>query len=164
MGVIELDTQDQNVTATDFGVSERIYHPEFRNGSHYNDIGLIRLDRSVEFNHYIRPACLPDGLNTELAKIVIAIGYGLTSKEGQPSDILLKVGLDILSQDECRKAYHQTDLTLKYGLIESQICAGSRVEDKNTCEVRLAEKRFFRLHDILKLNNMWLFEIQVDPL
>lgn len=139
LGVNELNTTDQDIIPSDFNVLDKNYHPDFQNSSHYNDIGLIRLDRSVEFSDYIRPACLPDGIDTELPKNVIVLGYGLTSKEGQLSDILLKVVLDTLTQEECRKAYRQSDLKLKYDIIESQICAGSRLEEKNTCEVRLAE-------------------------
>lgn len=140
MGVNDLDGTDKDSQQTDFKVIEQIIHPEYRDGSHYNDIGLIRLDRPVQFNHYIRPACLPkDGIDSELPNNVIAIGYGLTSKGGlQGSNKLLKVILETFNHKDCQDAYRQlTDSTLENGITESQICAGSRDEDKNTCEVRI---------------------------
>lgn len=42
-----------------FVIQEVIPHPRYTNTSYYNDIGLIKLHRQVNFGPYLRPACLP---------------------------------------------------------------------------------------------------------
>lgn len=62
----------------DFDVIKTIKHPKYHGQSKYNDIALLQLDRSVEFNAYIRPACLNTVLKIPNKK-AIASGFGKTS-------------------------------------------------------------------------------------
>lgn len=102
------------------------------------------MNKSVQFSHYIRPACLPEvGVDSKLTENAIAIGYGLTGspfKQDSVSTKLLKVVLEIFSKKECFDSFRlNMDSSLKNGIVESQICAGWRAvhgEQRNTCEVR----------------------------
>lgn len=44
----------------DFKVAERITHPKYKSKYSYNDVGLIKLDRKVLLNNFLRAACLQE--------------------------------------------------------------------------------------------------------
>lgn len=54
----ELDLSTRN-TSNDIDIKHLIRHPEYNSKTHENDIALIELNRSVNFDKiFIRPACL----------------------------------------------------------------------------------------------------------
>lgn len=128
-------------------MAQAIHHPGYVKPKKYNDIGLIRMARSVKFNEYIRPACLPEMFSTGTQR-AIATGWGKTdASESRGSDILMKVGLDLYSDDECRQQYADHSLLepLSDGIVaETQFCAGSREEKKDVCQVS-ARKLFIQM-------------------
>lgn len=140
----ELNIADETDTPhVDFSVFEKIPHPSYRPPARYNDIALLKMDRTVEFNVYIRPACL----HTTTADIIphskyIATGWGLTEVQGEVgSDHLQKVVLEAFSQDQCNASYKNIITTstrlLRNGIVEeSQMCAGSYDVKKDTCQVK----------------------------
>lgn len=103
--------------------------------------------RSVEFNEYIRPACLPETYETGTQN-GIATGWGRTEVNSKQSDILMKVILELYSDTECRNGFllESRKNQLRDGIaVESQFCAGSRTERKDVCQVSFiffAFKRF----------------------
>lgn len=42
-----------------FTVKRALVYPKYTNVSFYNDVGLIELNRRVDFKPTLRPACLP---------------------------------------------------------------------------------------------------------
>lgn len=119
-------------------VAESITHPGFKKPSKYNDIGLIRLDRKINFNRYMRPACLPDTFDTNTPK-VIATGWGETNYRGDGgSKTLLKLVFDLFTVSECNDTYRNDSPTaqLNRGIIHDvQFCAGTRANPKDVCQV-----------------------------
>lgn len=65
-------------TPADFGVEMVIGHPEYRPNQSYNDIALIKLNKSATITTKIRPACLWQE-NAINFTDVTAIGYGHTA-------------------------------------------------------------------------------------
>lgn len=58
-------------------IAEIIKYPQYKQPSQYHDIALLRMNSRVNFDAYVRPACLP--LNLEIPhQKVIATGWGLT--------------------------------------------------------------------------------------
>lgn len=115
----------------DFGIAESIRHPDYRTSSKYNDIALFKLDRNIRITDYIAPACLWPNFNINYTS-GIATGWGLTRDRGQPSEELLKVQLNIISNERCNGFYQRFN-ALKNGIIDTQFCAGDDVEEKDTC-------------------------------
>lgn len=102
---------------------------------------------SVQFNQYIRPACLPEAFTTGTAK-AIATGWGKTDYKAQGSDILMKVVLELYSDDECRELFaaESHSSQLKNGIIaRTQFCAGSRFERKDVCQVSSFQSKSFTI-------------------
>lgn len=53
---------DDSPKSENFRVIERIRNPQYKPPSQYHDIALLKLERNVEFNEWIRPSCLPYSL------------------------------------------------------------------------------------------------------
>ncbi|XP_026808260.1 venom protease-like [Rhopalosiphum maidis] len=116
-------------------IVQRILHPNYKPPSMYNDIGLYRLNTPVQFNRFILPVCInsDEQLTTKQA---IAIGWGRTSSAGQTSNVLMKVSLDFVEQNECNRSYSSSaSPNLEFGINpSSQICAGKMEGGKDTCQ------------------------------
>lgn len=113
-----------------FTIVAKYPHPEYRYPAQYHDIALLKLDRKVEFDGAIRPACLPEHVNTEQKAVATGWGDDVT---GQRSNVLLKVTLETYDQNVCSKIY-QPNAKLLRGIQEKyQLCAGSMTDVNNTC-------------------------------
>lgn len=78
MQVGALNIKDQHKYVQVREIVRHIYHPYYSRADKYNDIGLLRLDRPVEFNPVVRPACLDyNGIIKENS--ALATGWGRTS-------------------------------------------------------------------------------------
>lgn len=112
-------------------IVERILHPEYR--LYYNDIILFKIN-PVTFQLVVRPICLPEASNY-LTQNFTAVGWGHTSWRGTPSNVLMKVNLEIFPHSECDSTYRAIFKSLKEGIVdETQVCAGSHTEVKDTCQ------------------------------
>lgn len=120
----------------DYGISQKIAHPNYHSPSQYHDIALLKLNRQVDFNDYIIPICLETNRNLPNTNF-IATGWGKTETGNSQSDTLMKVNLEYFPHDICQKNYDNIGKEyLSQGIIDDmQICAGSRQEDKDTCQV-----------------------------
>lgn len=134
LGEYDLNRVDDG-TAVDLRIIQSIPHPDYRYPIQYNDIGLFKLERRVELNAAIRPACLPQQASVP-TKTAIATGWGTVTWRGKQSNVLLKVILDMFTQNECNSTY-RTDVNRKLnrGIVEeTQVCAGSHNEEKDSCQ------------------------------
>lgn len=119
----------------DLRIAQSIPHPEYRYPIQYNDIGLFKLERRVDLNGAIRPACLPDE-SAVTTRTAIATGWGAVTWRGDQSSVLLKVTLDMFTQTECNRTFrNDINRKLNRGIVEAtQVCAGSRTEEKDSCQ------------------------------
>lgn len=140
---------DKNDKPFRVDIAEKIPHPQFKRPAKYYDIALIRMAIRVTFSQFMRPACLPETY-TPVVEHAIACGWGKTDYRGPGSNILMKVVLELFSEDECNVTYHDHVRTsqLKYGILPAQqFCAGSHTEKKDTCQVSIFYN--FALHRLL---------------
>lgn len=108
----------------DFLIESFLIHSEYDKMKRKNDIALIRLNGEADFTRSnVKPICLPigDAALQELKKVIVT-GWG-TTELGYRSQVLLKVRLEIATNDECAKAYRdQNDIEITY----KQLCAGGK--------------------------------------
>lgn len=130
MGAQNLKSTDDPIVE-DFGIMQSMRHPDYRTSSKYNDIALFELNRDIHISDYIRPACLWQKFDVNYTS-GIASGWGLTRDRGRPSDELLKVQLNIITNERCNEFYQRFS-ALKKGIINTQFCAGDDFEEKDTC-------------------------------
>ncbi|CAH0559206.1 unnamed protein product [Brassicogethes aeneus] len=124
-------TKKQNFEGQLLKVLEGIQHPDFSYPILYNDIGLLKVEK-MKFNSFVRPACLnvDSHVNREHA---IATGWGKVGSSSL-SDDLLKVKLQLFNTTLCNSILGEIGRQLKDGISsETQICAGSMTDIKDTC-------------------------------
>ncbi|XP_073948148.1 serine protease gd-like isoform X2 [Choristoneura fumiferana] len=100
-------------------------HESYNASTFANDLSVFTFDRSVEFNNYIRPACLWSGKN-DLSSIVgstgVVAGWGASElgpgSEGEPR----MVRIPVVSTAVCRAS--KTDFHLLTS--SNTLCAGDR--------------------------------------
>lgn len=126
----------------DYDISEFLTPPEYRGSSNYNDIALVRIAQKVPLTPYVRPACLPTERDVQTAK-AMATGWGKTKSQdaSSSSKTLQKVVLEMFKHSECAESFrYNLNRRLRNGIVdETQICAGSHTEEKDTCHVRLIQ-------------------------
>lgn len=129
-----ITADERNLYREDVLIAEVIVHPDYQRSLYYNDIGLLRLDRGVKFNNFVRPACLWPKDEIEMRAKTIATGWGVTKfGSKQKTDDLQKVSLSLFSFDECRRLYGKHK-KIPLGILKSQLCAGSRTGKQDTCQ------------------------------
>lgn len=136
-------------------VSEQIVHPDFKEEDEYNGIGLIRLKRDVEFNAYIRPACLSEAMAKTIKGPATVIGYK-NEPGGLFPEQLLKDTVKFFTKDECSaKLGEKISIGLPW---KKLLCAGPNGNENHICGVIC----FHKLNDIIIILNENVFFLQID--
>ena len=87
LGEWDTQTTDEFLPHEDYKVKSIAIHPAFREGSLWNDVALLKLDRKVEFKPHIDSICLPNAkenydtiecVTTGWGKNAYSITYSLT--------------------------------------------------------------------------------------
>lgn len=137
---MDYTTDDDGSNYQDFNVSEIIKHPNYTFPSTYNDIALLKLDRPANLDKFVRPACLHfiNEIDPSRGELVVA-GWGKTEAfADEGSSHLRKADVELFSHDSCSKVYSKDHRKLDKGIVEElQVCAGSHVDESNTCEVNI---------------------------
>ncbi|XP_053695123.1 serine protease snake-like [Sabethes cyaneus] len=129
----EHDLREEFDNHVDFGIEFVRRHPQYRFATSYHDIALIKLNGTVLFSMYIRPACLWDGMEFNVTA-AIATGFGHTVFEGAKiSDVLRKVQLDFLDREDCEAQFIGLR-NFQDGVKDSQLCIGSKRGGRDTCQ------------------------------
>ncbi|KDR24454.1 serine protease snake-like [Zootermopsis nevadensis] len=135
LGDLNLKLSNEGAKPVNYLVVNIIRHPDYKPPAKYNDIALLKLDRPVEFNEFIRPACLYTRDTFDINKTV-ATGWGQIDFAEKKSDVLLKVGISIIDNKLCNELYKMDETTKKLGngIVPSMMCAGELEGGKDTCQ------------------------------
>ena len=117
-------------------VQQITLHPLYHSKKTEHDIALLQLQEEVEWNDRIQPACLPnpdkDSFSGHLATVA---GWGWTNEKkngGQRPDVLQKVDVPILANDECQRWYNEEKQTRL--IVDGSMCAGFEEGGKDACD------------------------------
>lgn len=121
----------------DMGIEKIIVHEGYANNkSYYNDIALIRFNRSVNMSDTISPVCLPiEEPQRSQNKVVLsgyAAGWSMGYDNGTPSNIKQKVPMEVKDSDSCANIYGRLGVDLK----DTQMCA-KRSYNRDACSSML---------------------------
>uniref|UniRef100_A0A8B9ZT91 Peptidase S1 domain-containing protein n=1 Tax=Anas zonorhyncha TaxID=75864 RepID=A0A8B9ZT91_9AVES len=131
-----------------------IIHPSFNKTTMDSDIALLQLAKPLEFNHYVRPVCLPAKDEViQPSTVCIVTGWG-THEEGMYKK-LRQLEVPILVLDRCQTYY----INLPSKVTQRMICAGFPLEEgKDSCTQGDSggplvcpsedDSRFYTLHGI----------------
>ncbi|XP_065073047.1 CLIP domain-containing serine protease B4-like [Ochlerotatus camptorhynchus] len=116
----------------DMGIEKIIVHEDYANNkSHYNDIALIRFNKSVDMSDSISPVCLPteepQRSQNKVGQTGYAAGWGKT-ENGTPSNVKLKVRLEVTDSESCANIYGRLGVTIN----DTQMCAKG-LDSRDSC-------------------------------
>ena len=146
LGEHNLESNDDGAKPVDIAVSSMVRHPGYQPPARYDDIGLLRLARRVQFSAAIRPACVYSGGEDGDGRVddgdiasepLVATGWGHTEQLGEKSQVLQKVSLNFVEHQTCSNLYAADASTssLSRGIVaESQLCAGVLDGGRDTCQ------------------------------
>ncbi|XP_018014015.1 trypsin-1-like [Hyalella azteca] len=100
-----------------------IRHENFDPVTLENDISLIKVASPLVFNDYVQPAKLPEMYQEFVGNAVVS-GWGETIVYLQAPDILQKVTVPIVSDEDCKADYAEGGPVL-----DSMMCAGEAGKD-----------------------------------
>merc|ERR1712038_91789 len=103
-------------------VSRIIMHPDYNPRTIYNDICILKLEKDMDINSYVKGVSLPYQ-NEEFSGKGTVSGWGTLSSGGSSPDTLHSVDVPIVSDESCRDSYGESDIA------DSMICAGERGKD-----------------------------------
>ncbi|KAM3956826.1 venom serine protease [Aphomia sociella] len=104
--VVGLHDVDSNASPATKGyrVSSITIHPGYSSSTFSNDIAIITTQEDIQFGQLVGPACLPFKFvnNDMTGNKVTVLGWGTLFPGGPVSNVLRKVDLDIMSQNQCK--------------------------------------------------------------
>jgi len=89
---------------------EGFTHPDWNSDNLFGDIALVRLPEKIQFNDYIRPACLPpaeDESNGYVGELTTPVGWGKNSDNagGITPKLQMVEDLPVISNPTCNDVY-----------------------------------------------------------
>ncbi len=80
LGEHTIGLEETPLNAFAVGIEEILIHPEFSSDDiTRNDIALLRLKSTIDFNAYVQPACLPDAREkSPIGQVGSVAGWGYT--------------------------------------------------------------------------------------
>lgn len=130
LGTHEVRNRQELGRVTVTASSKNIYlHPFYVKSLSWNDIGLIKLPKSVEFSAFVRPISLPITCNSNERKKAIVMGHGLTSETSRRlPDVLQYASLKTLSMAECKQTFPflilRKSVICAFGESGQSVCTG----------------------------------------
>ncbi|KAL1464490.1 hypothetical protein WDU94_004132 [Cyamophila willieti] len=108
-----------------FKVEKAVLHHRFRkDGTHSNDIAVIKVRGTIGFNQYVQPICIPDRDNAAASDWCVVTGWGAQDADqiDDISNTLRAATVKIIDQNTCRSSAvygnsHQN-------ILDSMLCAG----------------------------------------
>ena len=134
----EWGSSNENEQAINVPITRLYMHPDFDDGTKLNDIGLIHLPQSLQFNEHVQPICVldesscvgePQGNSYQVdlcVSNVTSAGWGI-DESGAGSNYLKVVDLRIVPRDQCQQMY------LSNRIFPQQICAQGHQPGDDTC-------------------------------
>ncbi|XP_076284090.1 trypsin-1-like [Lasioglossum baleicum] len=129
---VRILVHNRNTTEADartFMVDSVMKHSGYSTYNYNNDIALVRLTESIEFEGKMRPACLPEKEKTFAGVKAIVTGWGAIEESGPISQTLQEVHVPILTNTECRNTKYPSRR-----ITDNMLCAGYKEGAKDSCQ------------------------------
>ncbi|XP_052744380.1 venom protease isoform X2 [Bicyclus anynana] len=135
VGELDLAREDEGATPLDVLIKSKIKHEGYNPKAFTNDIGLLVLEKDVEFTNLIRPICIPTDIKLRSTTFEdynpFIAGWGDLEFRGPKATHLQVLQLPVVSNDFCRQAY----TAYKAQVIDERVlCAGFKQGGKDSCQ------------------------------
>ncbi|KAH8349062.1 hypothetical protein KR084_000495 [Drosophila pseudotakahashii] len=132
IGDIKLKEWEDDVAPQRRRVAKIYLHPLYNSTLNYHDIGLIQLNRPVEYTWFVKPARLWPKNEIPYGKLH-TMGYGSTGFAQPQTNILTELDLSVVPTDQCNTSL-PADEGSPQGILTSQICAHDYEKNRDTCQ------------------------------
>jgi secreted trypsin-like serine protease len=124
----EYDRYEQSLNEQSLYVEKIVAHENYNNPVEYaNDIALLFLERAAVLNDFVQLVPLPPkGANA--TGTVMITGWGVKSTSGTPGNILQKLSVPIVPDEECRVSYGEDVI------LDQFMCAGVPEGGQDSCQ------------------------------
>ncbi|GBL72282.1 Proclotting enzyme [Araneus ventricosus] len=123
----EYDFNDPRDPHDDYRVVEVKRHGQYNSMSLRNDIALLKLEKPVAFNEFVKTICLPEAAMDYIGNVTTLVGWGhLNGGSGGTSDVLQEASFPVISNDQCSSGH-------RLPIPSSLICAAAVSRDKGAC-------------------------------
>ncbi|XP_058123962.1 uncharacterized protein LOC131285451 [Anopheles ziemanni] len=130
MGDLNIYSDEDDDYAQERKIVKIIRHEQHRFSARYYDVALLKLDQNIIVHETVAPACLWLDDEVRFPKLFSA-GWGRTGFGEGKTNVLLKVDLTPISNENCSQFYKPGDRGLRAGLHAHHLCAGD--EKMDTC-------------------------------
>ncbi|XP_063873464.1 uncharacterized protein LOC135107481 isoform X2 [Scylla paramamosain] len=124
----EYDTKVNEPYSQVIKVRNVIKHENFNKKTMDNDIAILELIEPAVITPYVIPACIATSKDTFPSSLTVTSGWGHDKFGGSVSTVLMKVGLDLISNEECQQMYSSRG----YTITSNMIC--TYTQNKDACQ------------------------------
>lgn len=150
LGKSTLSAVDDNTK--EFRVARAILHQSYQKKIYANDIGLLKLEGSVQFTKYIQPICLWDELPNQSVyfQTGYVVGWGYTEKGNVPAENLREAQMPVVDAAACLDSNRPV-----FGefLSTTNFCAGYR-NGTSVCSGDSGSGMFINLNGLWKIRGL----------
>ncbi|XP_017133337.1 serine protease snake [Drosophila elegans] len=132
IGDIKLKEWENDVAPQKRRVEKIYLHPLYNSTLNYHDIGLIKLNRPVEYTWFVKPVRLWPKNDIPYGKLY-TMGYGSTGFAKPQTNILTELDLSMVPTEQCNTSL-PADEGSPQGILSSQICAHDYEKNRDTCQ------------------------------
>lgn len=130
-GSNEDDTQPINIR-----IAEVIAHPNYTENIAYNNIALLRLNQTVEFNEFIKPACLSQPQKAQITQGVVAgwlfkLYHVPSTAQRRQDRKIRKYDVNLVPFAECEEKFKSHQIEVIPNGITDTFCCASIINDSN---------------------------------
>uniref|UniRef100_G1RLC0 Plasma kallikrein n=1 Tax=Nomascus leucogenys TaxID=61853 RepID=G1RLC0_NOMLE len=110
-------------------IKEIIIHQNYKVSEGNHDIALIKLQAPLNYTEFQKPICLPSkGDTNTIYTNCWVTGWGFSKEKGEIQNILQKVNIPLVTNEECQKRYQD------YKITQRMVCAGYKEGGKDACK------------------------------
>ncbi|KAJ6658091.1 hypothetical protein lerEdw1_001567 [Lerista edwardsae] len=132
IGIHRLSRKEQHIVAS--RINELTIHSDYSTRTYENDIALLSLEETIQYNAYIQPICLPEASQLMPANNCYITGWGRRKETGFPANTLQEAQVHIIPSQICgKKDWYGDDVK------PNMICAGYEEGAIDSCQVKLIE-------------------------
>lgn len=132
VGDLVWDKEEDYAKPENIAVESVLPHPKYQPQFQYNDIGLVKLRTNIEFNSFVRPACLSSDFGIKEIR-AIASGWGSSQWFIDSNTSLMSLQLSPMTHNRCSLKFSNI-LNLPNGFDETMhICARNPAESDYPC-------------------------------
>ena len=133
LGEWQVNSFNEPFSHKDYSVRYIKFHPGYYKGPEWNNIVIIELTSPVTLQYNINSVCLPFGRQPFIdRKRCLVSGWGKSSFQGRYTNILKKVDVPLINNQDCQNKLQRTRLGRFFRLHSTFMCAGGEA-GKDAC-------------------------------